>query len=178
MASVNKVILIGNLGANPELKYLPSGQPVCEIRLATNEVFNDQQGQRQERTEWHRVVVYGKQAENCSQYLSKGRSCYIEGRIRTRSWDDKDGTKRYMTEIIAERVQFLGSGTGQGMSSGRPDEGGPPPQAQSRGPRPMQGGGAPRRSGMGGPSAAPPDEPPPDFGGGFGQGGTDDDIPF
>jgi single-strand DNA-binding protein len=174
MASVNKVILIGNLGANPELKYLPSGQPVCEIRLATNEVFNDQQGQRQERTEWHRVVVYGKQAENCSQYLAKGRSCYIEGRLRTRSWDDKDGNKRYMTEIVADRVQFLGGGMGQGQGQGMPDEAGPPP---SRAPRPMQSGGAPRRSGMGGPSA-PPDEPPPDFGGGFGQGGTDDDIPF
>ncbi|HEX2569711.1 MAG TPA: single-stranded DNA-binding protein [Polyangia bacterium] len=176
MASVNKVILIGNLGANPELKYLPSGQPVCEIRLATNEVFNDQQGQRQERTEWHRVVVYGKQAENCNQYLTKGRPCYIEGRLRTRSWDDKDGNKRYTTEIVAERVQFLGGGMGQDRGQGMPDEGGPPP---SRPPRPMQSGGAPRRSGMGGPSA-PAEEPPPaaDYGGGFGQGGTDDDIPF
>src|SRR5438552_18974022 len=96
-ASVNKVILIGNLGANPELKYLPSGQGVCEMRIATNEIFNDKQGQRQERTEWHRVVVWGKTAENCSQYLTKGRQVYIEGRLQTRSWDDQDGTKRYMT---------------------------------------------------------------------------------
>ena len=84
-ASVNKVILIGNLGAKPELKYLPSGQAVCEMRLATNEVFNDKQQQRQERTEWHRIVAWGKTAENCAQYLDKGRQIYIEGRLQTRS---------------------------------------------------------------------------------------------
>src|SRR6188472_2745260 len=100
--SVNKVILIGNLGAKPELKYLPSGQAVTEMRLATNEVFTDKQQQRQERTEWHRVVVWGKQAEHCCQYLDKGRSCYVEGRLQTRSWDDKKtGEKKYMTEIVA-----------------------------------------------------------------------------
>ena len=84
MASVNKVILIGNLGAKPELKYLPSGQAVCELRLATNEVFNDKNNQKQERTEWHSVVVWGKTGENCAQYLDKGRSVYIEGRLQTR----------------------------------------------------------------------------------------------
>src|SRR5882672_8783341 len=108
-ASVNKVILIGNLGAKPELKYLPSGQAVCELRIATGETFNDKNGQKQERTEWHRVVAWGKTGENCAQYLDKGRSVYVEGRLQTRSWDDKNsGEKRYMTEIVAQNVQFLG----------------------------------------------------------------------
>src|SRR5438309_11702546 len=106
--SVNKVILIGHLGAKPELKYLPSGQAVCEMRIATNEVFNDKQGQRQERTEWHRVVAWGKTGELASQYLKKGRQVYLEGRLQTRSWDDKDGNKRYTTEIVATQVVFLG----------------------------------------------------------------------
>src|SRR5579862_5424608 len=125
--SVNKVILIGNLGAKPELKYLPSGQAVCEMRLATNELFNDKQNQRQERTEWHRVVVWGKTGENCAQYLDKGRSVYIEGRLQTRSWDDKtSGEKRYMTEIVANTVQFLGGGGGAGAGGGEaPSRGGP-----------------------------------------------------
>src|SRR3954471_5256130 len=117
--SVNKVILIGHLGAKPELKYLPSGQAVCEMRLATNEVFNDKQNQRQERTEWHRVVVWAKTAENCAQYLDKGRQIYIEGRLQTRSWDDKaTGEKRYMTEIVANQVTFLGSREGGGGGGG------------------------------------------------------------
>ena len=93
-ASVNKVILIGNLGAKPELKYLPSGQAVCELRLATNEIFTDKNQQKQERTEWHRVVVWGKQGENCAQYLDKGRQVYVEGRLQTRSWDDKDSGEK------------------------------------------------------------------------------------
>src|SRR5205085_6691553 len=96
-SSVNKVILIGNLGAKPELKYLPSGQAVCEMRIATNENFTDKQEQKQEKVEWHRVAVWGKTAENCAKYLVKGRSVYIEGRLQTRSWDDKDGNKKYMT---------------------------------------------------------------------------------
>jgi len=123
-ASVNKVILIGNLGAKPELKYLPSGQAVCELRIATNETFTDKNQQKQERTEWHRVVVWGKQGENCAQYLDKGRSCYIEGRLQTRSWDDKtSGEKRYMTEIVANSVQFLG-GRGEGGGGGEFEGGG------------------------------------------------------
>jgi single-strand DNA-binding protein len=107
-AGVNKVILIGNLGAKPELKYLPSGQAVCEMRVATNESWT-KDGQKQEKTEWHRVVAWGKIGENCAQYLDKGRSVYVEGKLQTRSWDDKKtGEKRYATEIVALSVQFLG----------------------------------------------------------------------
>lgn len=118
MASVNKVILIGNLGADPELRYTPNGnRAVCNLRVATTETYKDKSGAKQEKTEWHRVNVWGDQAENCNKYLAKGRSVYIEGKIETRSWDDKDGTKKYSTEIVAERVQFLdkkdGGGTGQ-----------------------------------------------------------------
>ncbi len=125
MASVNKVILIGNLGADPEKRYTGTGQAVCNLRLATNERWTDKQGQKQERTEWHRVVVYGPQAENCEKYLSKGRPVYIEGSIRTRSWEDQQGQTKYMTEVIAQRVQFLGSpgGAGAGERSQKsPDE--------------------------------------------------------
>jgi single-strand DNA-binding protein len=121
MASVNKVILIGNLGAAPELKYTPSNRPVCNLSLATNEIFKDKAGNRQERTEWHRVTVWGDAAENCSKYLAKGRSAYVEGRLQTRSWDDKDGKKRYSTEIVADRVVFLGGG-GDGTARGQERE--------------------------------------------------------
>lgn len=116
--SVNKVILIGNLGANPELKYLPSGQAVCELRVATSHSFKDKTEQLQERTEWHRVVVYGKTAENCAKYLQKGRSLYVEGRLQTRSWDDKDGNKRYMTEVVANEVVFLRGGSSEEGATG------------------------------------------------------------
>jgi len=114
MAGVNKVILIGNLGKDPELKYLPSGQGVATFPLATTEKWTDKSGQRQERTEWHNIVVYGKSAENVNQYLKKGRSAYVEGRITTRSWDDRDGNKKYKTEIVAGTVQFLGGQGGGG----------------------------------------------------------------
>lgn len=108
--SVNRVTLIGNLGANPELKYLTSGQAVCEMRVATNEQWVDKSGQKQEKVEWHRIVAWGKIGESCAKYLAKGRQVYVEGKITTRSWDDKKtGEKRYMTEIIANTVQFLGS---------------------------------------------------------------------
>lgn len=159
MASVNKVILIGNLGAKPELKYLPSGQAVCEMRMATTEVFNDKNNQRQERTEWHRIVVWGKTGENCAQYLDKGRQVYVEGRLQTRSWDDKNtGEKRYMTEIVANQVTFLGQGSG---GSG---EGGP------RGPRSSGGGSSGGGGGGGGGGMGGGDFGPPP--------GGDDDIPF
>ncbi len=119
MASVNRVILIGNLGADPELKYTPGGnKAVCNLRVATTESYKDKSGQKQEKTEWHRVNVWGPQAEACQKYLAKGRSVYVEGRIETRSWDDKDGQKKYSTEIVAERVQFLGGGKGDGASQG------------------------------------------------------------
>ncbi len=112
MASVNKVILIGNLGGDPEKRFTGSGAAVTTFNIATTDRWNDKQGQKQERTEWHRIVVWGKQAENCAQYLSKGRPVYIEGRLQTREWDDKDGNKRYTTEVVAQRVQFLGSPQG------------------------------------------------------------------
>jgi single-strand DNA-binding protein len=136
MGSVNKVILIGNLGADPELKYTPSNRPVCNLSLATNEVFKDKTGQKQERTEWHRVTVWGDSAENCSKYLAKGRTVYIEGRLQTRSWDDKEGKKRYSTEVVADRVVFLGGGaeggarrSGGGRPGGWGDETHPPSSA-------------------------------------------------
>lgn len=119
MGSVNKVILVGNLGADPEVKYTPSNRPVCNLSLATNEVFKDKTGQRQERTEWHRVTVWGEQAEHCSKYLSKGRSVYVEGRLQTRSWDDKEGKKRYTTEVVADRVVFLGGAEGARRGGGK-----------------------------------------------------------
>ena len=106
--SINKVILIGRLGQDPELKYTPAGQAVTTFSLATSEMWNDKNGQRQERTEWHRIVVWGKTAENCSKYLGKGRQIFVEGRLQTRSWE-KEGQKHYTTEIIANTVQFLGS---------------------------------------------------------------------
>ncbi|MBF6559599.1 MAG: single-stranded DNA-binding protein [Candidatus Binataceae bacterium] len=113
--SVNKVILVGNLGRDPELRYLPSGQTVAKFTLATSDSFNDRAGARQERTEWHNIVVWGKQAELCGQYLKKGRQAYIEGRISNQQYEAKDGSgKRYRTEIIAQRVQFLGGRAGAG----------------------------------------------------------------
>jgi single-strand DNA-binding protein len=110
--SVNKVILIGNLGKDPEVRYTANGKAVARFSLATSEVWNDAEGNRQERTEWHNIIVWGKQGETCGQYLAKGRQCYIEGSIRSRSYDDKSGQKRYITEIIAQRVRFLGGGGG------------------------------------------------------------------
>jgi len=157
---VNKVILIGHLGADPDMRYTPSGAGVCELRLATSESWKDKNGQRQERTEWHRIVVWGKTAEICAKYLAKGRQVFIEGRIQTRSYDDKEGQKRYITEIIANDVQFLSSGKeggGGGARRGGADEGPPPPEPDF-GPGPGGGGGG--------------------SGGGFGGGGPDDDIPF
>src|SRR5947209_12446561 len=117
-SGVNKVILIGNLGKDPEVRYTPSGQAVANFTIATNENWTDKQGQKQERTEWHRVVVWGKMAEVVGQHLTKGRQVYVEGRLQTRSWDDKtSGQKRYATEIVANTVQFLG-GAGQSAGAG------------------------------------------------------------
>jgi single-strand DNA-binding protein len=110
MSGVNKVIIVGRLGGDPEVRYTPSGQAVARLSIATSESWNDKQGQKQERTEWHRVVVWGKIAEIVGQHLSKGRQVYVEGRLQTRSWDDKaTGQKKYSTEIVASTVQFLGS---------------------------------------------------------------------
>jgi single-strand DNA-binding protein len=117
MAGINKVILIGNLGKDPELRHTPQGQAVANFSLATSESWNDKNGQKQERTEWHKVVVWGKPAELVAKYLSKGRKAYVEGRLQTRAWDDKDGQKRYTTEIVATTVQFLDS---QGARTSEP----------------------------------------------------------
>lgn len=114
---VNKVIIVGNLGRDPEVRFTQEGRAVARFPVATSERWTDQQGQRQERTEWHNIVVWGKQAETCGQYLSKGRQVFVEGSIRTRSYDDKDGNKRYITEIVARDVRFLG-GSGGGAGAG------------------------------------------------------------
>jgi single-strand DNA-binding protein len=117
MASVNKAILIGNLGKDPELRYTPSGQAVASFPLATSERYKDKEGNWQERTDWHNIVVWGRQGETVKEYLKKGRSAYVEGRIQTRSYDDREGNKKWITEIVASRVQFLG-GRGEGDRSG------------------------------------------------------------
>lgn len=150
MASLNKVMIIGNLGQDPEVRHTANGQSVCTMRLATNESWTDKSGQRQERVEWHSVVVWGKQGENCGQYLSKGRPVYVEGRLQTRKWQDKEGKDRYTTEIVGDRVQFLGGGGGRGEGGGG-DSGG--------------GGDYSRGGGGGGGYDGPP-------------GPSDDDIPF
>lgn len=106
-STINKVILIGNLGADPDLKYISNGNPVCELRLATSEQWKDKNGQKQEKTEWHRVIIWGKMAEISAKYLRKGSKVYAEGRIETRAWEDKEGNKRYTTEIKANNVGFL-----------------------------------------------------------------------
>jgi len=120
--SVNKVIIVGRLGQDPELKYTPSGSAVCNFSVATSETWADKSGQKQERTEWHRVVVWGKLGELCNQYLAKGRQAYVEGSLRTRSWEDKSGQKKFTTEIMASSVQFLGAGAAPGAQR---DAGGP-----------------------------------------------------
>ena len=148
MGSVNKVILVGNLGRDAELRYTPGGAAVATLNLATTEVWNDKGGQRQEKTEWHRIVLWGKQAESLQEYLTKGKQIYVEGRLQTRQWDDKDGNKRYTTEIKADRVTLLGGGGGGG-----------------RGASTDRGGGA--GASHGGGHDEPPMEPI-----------TDDDIPF
>lgn len=121
MGSVNKTILVGNLGRDAELRYTPGGAAVATLNLATQEVWNDKSGQRQEKTEWHRVILWGKVAEALAEYLTKGKQIYIEGRLQTRQWDDKDGNKRYTTEIRGDKVVLLGGG---GQSSGRNAGGG------------------------------------------------------
>jgi len=118
MGSVNKVILVGNLGRDAELKFTPSGFPISSFSLATTDRRKDKDNNWQEKTEWHRIKLLGKQAESLQDYLKKGKQIYVEGRLETRSWDDKDGQKKYMTEIIADRIQLLG-GRGEGGGGGR-----------------------------------------------------------
>ena len=123
MASVNKVILIGRLGRDPEVRYTQGGQAVGNFTLATNESWTDKGGQRQERTEWHRVVAWAKLAEQCRDFLAKGRQVYVEGRMQTRQWDDKDGQKRSTTEVVASQIVFLDrrEGGGDDAASGSSD---------------------------------------------------------
>jgi single-strand DNA-binding protein len=151
MGSVNKVILVGNLGRDAELRYTPGGAAVATINMATTEVWNDKGGQRQEKTEWHRVVLWGKSAESLAEYLTKGKQIYVEGRLQTRQWDDKDGNKRYTTEIRGDKIVLLGGGA-RGA-------GGAAAGTTSRGGEDSMGGHAPAPE----PSAEPL---------------TDDDIPF
>ncbi len=108
MAGLNKAMLIGNLGKDPEIKYTPEGVAIAKFSIATSEQWKDKDGQKQEKTEWHNIVAFRKLAEICGEYLTKGKQVYIEGRIQTRSWDDKDGNKKYMTEIVADKMQMLG----------------------------------------------------------------------
>lgn len=108
--SVNIAILVGNLGRDPEVRFTQEGRAVAKFSIATSDVWTDQDGKRQERTEWHNILVWGKQAESCGQYLSKGRQVFVQGNIRSRSYEDKTGNTRYITEIVAQRVQFLGGG--------------------------------------------------------------------
>lgn len=115
--SVNKVIILGRLGQDPELKHTPSGTAVCNFSLATSESWTDKSGQKQEKTEWHRVVVWGKLGELCNQYLTKGRQAFVEGKLQTRSWDDKEGKKHYTTEILASTVQFIGGNANANTST-------------------------------------------------------------
>lgn len=158
MASVNKVILIGNLGRDPEVRYTPSGSAVCNVSLATTRNWkNKDSGERQEETEWHRVVFYDRLAEIAGEYLKKGRSVYVEGRLKTRKWQDKDGVEKYTTEIIADQMQLLGSREGGGMGGGGEDtgygdEGGGsrPAQRPAAAPRaPAQRPAAPQKSSTG-----------------------------
>ena len=114
MASVNKVILIGNLGRDPETRYMPDGGAVTNVSIATTDVWKDKQGEKQEKTEWHRVAFFGKLAEIAGEYLKKGSQVYVEGRLQTRKWQDKEGQDKYTTEIVADRMQMLGSRQGSG----------------------------------------------------------------
>ena len=143
MASVNKVILVGNVGRDPELRYTQSGQPVASFSIATNERFKDRDGNWKDRTEWHRIVAWARLAEICGEYLRKGSQVYVEGRIQTRDWEDKEGNKRQTTEVVALSMQMLGRrGEGGGAMMGGSDDsqvrgGGDDPLAQASG-----GGGA------------------------------------
>lgn len=130
MASVNKVILIGNLGRDPEVRYMPSGDAVANLNLATTEKWKDKSGEMQEQTEWHRVAFFGRQAEICGEYLRKGSAVYVEGRLQTRKYTDKEGVERYTTEIRGDRMQMLGGRAGGGGDA-MPREMDPPPQGSS-----------------------------------------------
>jgi single-strand DNA-binding protein len=159
MASVNKVIIVGNLGRDPETRYMPNGEAVTNIAVATTESWKDKQsGEKKELTEWHRITFYRKLAEIAGQYLKKGSQVYVEGRLQTRKWTDKDGNERYTTEIIADSMQMLGGRQGMGGGASAPDEDYAQAPARS-----ASGGAAPSR---------PASRPAPNF------SDMDDDIPF
>ena len=145
MASVNKVILIGNLGRDPETRYMPDGGAITNISIATTENWKDKAGEKQEKTEWHRVAFFGKLAEIAGEYLKKGSQVYVEGRLQTRKWQDKDGQDKYSTEIVANAMQMLGSRQGMGGGDRGDREGGPPseraPAAAGAKPAAAKGGG-------------------------------------
>jgi len=124
MGSVNKVILVGNLGRDAELRYTPGGAAVATINMATTDVYKDREGQKKEDTQWHRVVLWGRTAESLHEYLTKGKQIYVEGRLQTRKWTDKDGVEKYTTEIRGDRVVLLGGGGGGGQRGGRSAEAG------------------------------------------------------
>lgn len=175
MASVNKVIIVGNLGRDPETRYMPNGEAVTNIAVATTESWKDKNtGEKKELTEWHRITFYRKLAEIAGQYLKKGSQIYVEGRLQTRKWQDKEGVERYTTEIIADTMQMLGGRQGAGGGGGGMDEGG----YGGGGGGGSYGGGAPRQSagggaaGSGAPRQQPAQRPAPNF------SDMDDDIPF
>ena len=170
MASVNKVILIGNLGRDPETRYTTGGDAVTNLNLATSEQWKDKSGEKQERTEWHRVVLFGRQAEVAGEYLKKGRSVYIEGRLQTRKYTDKDGVEKYSTEIVADRMQLLGGRDGAGGGGDVDFSGGGAPGAGAGG---GSGGGGGRRESGGGSGGSSSGK-----GGGKKTDDFDDDIPF
>jgi single-strand DNA-binding protein len=167
MASVNKVTLIGNLGRDPEVRYTPSGAAICNVSIATTRNWKSKEsGERQEETEWHRVVFYDRLAEIAGEYLKKGRPVYVEGRLKTRKWTDKEGVEKYTTEIIAEQMQLLGGREGAGGGGGGAS--GPDDEEGGRAPAPRSA--PPQRS------AAPRPAPAPKSATGFDD--MDDDIPF
>jgi single-strand DNA-binding protein len=180
MASVNKVILVGNLGADPETRYLPSGDAVANIRLATTDRYKDKASNEfKELTEWHRVAFFGRLAEIVNEYLKKGSSVYIEGRIRTRKWTDQSGQERYSTEIVADQMQMLG---GRGGAAGGGDDGGysrsAPMERSAGGGGRAPAGGRPSGGGAGGAGGAGGGSSRPSAPAGGGFDDMDDDIPF
>jgi single-strand DNA-binding protein len=177
MASVNKVIIVGNLGRDPETRYMPNGEAVTNIAVATTESWKDKNsGEKKELTEWHRITFYRKLAEIAGQYLKKGSQIYVEGRLQTRKWQDKEGVERYTTEIIADTMQMLGgrqgAGGGGGMDEGGYGGGGGTGSYGGGAPRQSAGGNAGGGSGGGAPRQQPAQRPAPNF------SDMDDDIPF
>lgn len=174
MAGVNKAIILGHLGRDPDLKYTQGGQAVCKLNIATSRRFTNKQNESVEETEWHRVSVWGKQAEHCANFLAKGRQVYVEGRLHTSSFD-KDGQKHYTTEIVADTVQFIGGREGSGPAHEGGGEAQGRPGGEARG-RSGGGYGGARPAGTGRAGGRAPD-PEPDFDS-FGGNPGDDDIPF